>query len=95
MSDTEVLHENESYRVILSMDGKGYDMVNIKTGITEKQGTCLPSSISECEQSNAYLLNRTWQWIRIQSDKENEQGAEFYMGSDKAYVPEDGSSEIN
>lgn len=86
----EVLHENETYQVIISMDGERYEMVNKKTKITEQAGTCLPSIISESEQSNAYLLNEVWQWIRKQSDAETKKGRQFYEGD---LIFEDGNVE--
>ena len=72
MSDHRVVHENENYQVLVAPDFSSYILYNRDTDVVEEdQIMSLPSAISIAEQSNAYLLYETWQWIRRQEETNN------------------------
>lgn len=72
----EVVHENERYRV--EVTSEGYSLINIDTGVVEKEGTCLPEMIGEAENSNSYIKHEAWRWVDAQIAQQVEQATAWF-----------------
>lgn len=67
-----IVHSNENYDVVTNEALDGYEMINKTTGVTEEKDVSnLANIISMAEQTNAYILYETWQWIRKQEETNN------------------------
>jgi hypothetical protein len=64
---TNKVHENENYAIVVQGTEPEYAVYNLRTGVVELTTKMLPEAINQAEHSNAYLINRMWEWIGKQA----------------------------